>query len=387
MFYEHIRDLSLGYDSFRSGVGAVFRTHDAPSEQVVLPAQEGAKTARFVWRYAGKEYELSETLYDSYYRMYHSLPVGITLEENETKDRSWWEKLDDLFLTPVDGDTTLAGLAQSLREIGRKNNLSDDQMAEFIAAFVQTIPYDQAKTDRRERGQDGVSEKTTYPYEVLYDGTGVCQDKSYLAYRLLQELGYGVSIFLFPDPKDNHMAVGIACPQKYSNYDSGYCFLETTSIGNKIGMIPDISPDTRVATADVEIDAAGDDSAMSSYQPLGRVEVINVIPGKEYTGIINTIRTRDELNRLKTTVYGYKRDLKILDDAIVAEEVAVKKQGDALNSLKKKGEYDEYNEGVKPYNKLVTKLREHIAEYNALVEKSNTAVKRYNALGKTFYAN
>lgn len=380
-FREHLPN----QESFQSGVAQMLGIGKDFSGKATLPMPEGPKKVHFSWKYAGREYALDETLYDSYYQFYRSLPVGVALDRGSSQDRAWWATLDELFLTPVDGDTTITDLAQSLKELGRKNALSDDQMAEFVAVFVQSIPYDQMKTDRRARGQDGLSEKTTYPYEVLYDRTGVCQDKSYLAYRLLQELGYGVSIFLFPDPKDNHMAVGLACPKKYSNYDSGFCFLETTSVGNKIGMIPDLSPETRVATADIEIDATQTDQTESHFQPLGQVEVINVISGKEYAGIIGTIQTRDELARLKGIIFGYKSDLKTLSDTIAAEERSIKKQSDSLNSLKNKEKYEEYNEAIKPYNTLVSDLRGHITKYNALVEKSNTAVKKYNALTKAFY--
>lgn len=121
----------------------------------------------------------------------------------------------------VKGDSTFSSIAQGgLKELGERNNLNENQQIELVAAFVQSIPYDQGKTDRREVGLDGVDEKTTYPYEVLYDQTGVCQDKSYLAHRLLQELEIENSDLLFPDPRDNHMAVGVGC------FAAGVCELQ-----------------------------------------------------------------------------------------------------------------------------------------------------------------
>ena len=68
-----------------------------------------------------------------------------------------------------------------------------------------------------------------YPYEVLYDGRGVCGEKSELLAFLLKEIGYEV-VFFYNKP-ENHEALGIRCPIKYSQYvfnDTGYCFIETT---------------------------------------------------------------------------------------------------------------------------------------------------------------
>lgn len=357
-------------------------------EKPVLPAAEGSQTRRFTWSYQGKQYELDETLYASYDHFYQTLPTGVSLEEGSEQDQVWWAKLNTLFLTPVEGDDTVSRLAQELRVLGRQRGLSDDQIVEFVAAFVQAIPYDQAKTDRRQAGQSGIAEKTTYPYEVLYDQKGVCQDKSYLAYRLLQELGYGVAILLFPDPQDNHMAVGVQCPKTYSNYaSSGYCFLETTSAGNKIGMIPEISPETRVATADVVLEDIKADPSESRYRPLGRVAIINRTDGKTYTGIISTLKTRDELERLRQKIDAYRRQLKALDATIKTEEAALEQEQAKLEKLKQAERYEVFNQKVEDYNARVARFKKRIADYNTLVDTSNALVKQHNTLSKSFYGS
>ena len=64
-----------------------------------------------------------------------------------------------------------------------------------------------------------------YPYEVLYNGYGVCGEKSELLAFLLKEIGYGIVLFYYP--VENHEALGIKCP-KYSLDNTGYCFIETT---------------------------------------------------------------------------------------------------------------------------------------------------------------
>jgi len=291
-----------------------------------------------------------------------------------------------MFIAGAVGDDTIQVLAEKIRVLGEERKLNENQMVELVAAFVQTIPYDQGKLERRKSGLDGVTEKITYPYEVLYENTGVCQDKSYLAYALLKKLGYGVAIFLFPDPKDNHMAIGVKCPLQYSNYDSGYCFIETTSLGNKIGMIPDLIPQSRIATSDIQINTIDDSSAADDeYQPLGNIEILNTIDGKEYTGIIDTISTQRELLRLRKTIDVYKGELKALSAEIGSQEKDLDKMEKKMKSLKDDEKYDDYNDLVEKYNSLLSKVKKNIKAYNRQVAVNNAVVERYRVLANDFY--
>jgi len=367
----------------QSGTEGFFGKEEA--QLPALPAPDIPQKKNFIWKYQGKTYILDATLYASFYQFYATLPTGLSLANGEERDAVWWTKLNTLFLRPVPGDTTLTDIARAIRKLGEENRLNENQLVELVATFVQNISYDQTKTKSRETGLSGQDEKTTYPYEVLYSQKGVCQDKSYLAYRLLQELGMGVSIFLFPDPRDNHMAVGVQCPSKYANYNSGYCFLETTSTGNKIGTIPSLISNSRVATAQIHIGDVLHDQSESEYQSLGQVEVLNAISGREYTGIIETLKTRDELAKLKETIYAYKRELKERSVVISDEEKLLDQSHTQLAKLKRQEKYKEYNALVEPYNKLIAKLDRHTLSYNDLVEKSNQAISRYNKENKLFY--
>ncbi len=351
-------------------------------EAVKLPAPEGAKEQPFSWKYRGREYRIGQTLYESYYRYYASLPVGVP--DDGSSELTLRRAGNAMFMTPAEGDDAVRRLAEALRTLGKEQQLSDDRIAELALAFVQSIPYDQGKLDRRTAGRDGTTEKIFYPYETLYLKTGVCQDKSYLAYMLLRELGYGVSIFLFPDPKDNHMAVGIKCPAAYANYGSGYCFAETTSTGNKIGMIPDLIPGSRVATADIEI-AAAESGQGDGYQPLGHVEIMNESAGREYAGIVETIATQKEIERLKNAIAADKRTLKSEKAAIDAAQAELDKMMKKLNKLMDAGEYEEYNDLVKKYNKALDVLKKDIKVYNAKIASSNATIEKYNRLIRSFY--
>jgi hypothetical protein len=65
---------------------------------------------------------------------------------------------------------------------------------------------------------------TRYPYEVLYDNEGICEEKSVLLAYILRGLGYSVVLFDFPQ---QHMAVGVKSPIQYSYINSGYAFIES----------------------------------------------------------------------------------------------------------------------------------------------------------------
>lgn len=94
----------------------------------------------------------------------------------------------------------------SLNELVRQIKLltaNKDDQARIAISLVQNIPYDYSKLGT-------VSTNVRYPYEVLYENTGICEEKSLLLTYLLRELGYGIVLFEFK--QENHMAVGIKSP-------------------------------------------------------------------------------------------------------------------------------------------------------------------------------
>jgi hypothetical protein len=350
----------------------------AESVQPIFPAAEESQETLFSWEYQGEKYSLSETLYASYYRYYASLPIGITDDGSLSKSAKS-ERGNAMFMKSADGDDTIKQLAESLRVLGQQHALTDDHIAELVVAFVQAIPYDQQKIDRRDAGQDGATEKIYYPYETLYLKTGVCQDKSYLAYMLLQELGYGVALFVFPE--ENHMAVGIQCPAAYANYSSKYCFVETTSVGNRIGLIPELSSGSRIASSDHEIELSGE----NEYSELGKPDIENISAGKDYTAIADTIAMQKEIGDLKAAIVSSQATLKKAKASIDSNQQSVDDMLKKLKKLSSTGKYEEYNDLVKEYNDAVSSLTSEIHSYNAKVKASNALVTKYNHLIKEFY--
>jgi len=104
--------------------------------------------------------------------------------------------------------------------VGDIRNITNntDEQAKIAISLVQIISY----------GTDN-NYSEVYPYQVLYREKGVCGEKSYLLAYLLRGLNFSVALLNFNYP-DNHMAVGIKCPEA-SFRNSSYCLVETTSPG------------------------------------------------------------------------------------------------------------------------------------------------------------
>lgn len=100
---------------------------------------------------------------------------------------------------------------------------SKEDQARIAISLVQNIPYEE---DAFFDPQNPALWKLKYPYDVLYKDEGLCGSKSDLLAFLLKELGYEVVIFHYYS--ENHEAIGLRCPERYSFNHTGYCFVETT---------------------------------------------------------------------------------------------------------------------------------------------------------------
>ena len=99
----------------------------------------------------------------------------------------------------------------------RKRSITGDDQAKIAISLVQRIPNN---------GNRYVRTQTDwyYPYEILHNNEGSAADKSILLAYILNELGYETVLFEFP----GHMAVGVKSSSRYSFYDTGYAYIETT---------------------------------------------------------------------------------------------------------------------------------------------------------------
>jgi hypothetical protein len=99
----------------------------------------------------------------------------------------------------------------------RKRSVTGDDQAKIAISLVQRIPNN---------GNRYVRTQTDwyFPYEILHNNEGSAADKSILLAYILNELGYETVLFEFP----GHMAVGVKSSPRYSFYDTGYAYIETT---------------------------------------------------------------------------------------------------------------------------------------------------------------
>ena len=131
------------------------------------------------------------------------------------------EEIRQYYLKYIDDPAQKSDLDVLVRQIESGTPVQDDR-ARIAISLVQNIPYDFNKLY-----EVSVPGQTRYPYQVLYDNAGVCEEKSLLLAYLLRQLGYGVAVFRFD--AENHMAAGIQSPSAYAYKNSGYAFVETTS--------------------------------------------------------------------------------------------------------------------------------------------------------------
>ncbi|MCK9580005.1 MAG: hypothetical protein M0Q92_06085 [Methanoregula sp.] len=103
-------------------------------------------------------------------------------------------------------------LLTQFRDIRTSQNLSDDEYAELLAAYAQSLTY-KAIDDNPAK----------YPVETVYDKEGDCDDKSLLLAGLLSREGYKVALLLFEN--DKHVVVGIGSDDNLY-LDSGYAYVD-----------------------------------------------------------------------------------------------------------------------------------------------------------------
>jgi hypothetical protein len=343
--------------------------------QKPFPEKDGQVERKFDWTYKKQKYSLSLELYQSIYEYYKSQPKQYSYSGELPSD--WENQYYGMFLKNNENDRTIIDLAGKLRALGLKHGLSDDQIVEMTLAFVQTIPYDDAKA-KNILANTG-TESMLYPYELLYDQKGVCSDKSFLASALLREMGYGTTLFVYKN--ENHMAIGIQCPKEYSAYGSGYCYGETTTVGNKIGIIPDLDPANN-KTAEPKIIDAGVQSQENqpSLKKLSEVALFQSSIGKQYSGIVLTKKIESEIVLLKTKLSNLLSVIESQKQSILTSQSELAAIESDLKNHENDTNYEKYNVIAKKYNKQLEIYKADVKTYNNNVALYNKTVEMYNTL-------
>lgn len=124
----------------------------------------------------------------------------------------------------------LMHLAKQLDEDAAQLGYKGFQLAEYLTAFVQQLPY---KSDPYNYGYD----YPRYGIETIVDGGGDCEDKAALLVALLNTFGFDAILVEVP----GHMAAALSCSNcggYYNHNGKRYSFIETTYSGWCIGCVP-----------------------------------------------------------------------------------------------------------------------------------------------------
>ena len=177
-----------------------------PTDLYSGPAQR-----QYAYTFDGRSYLLDFSVYSGLNDYLSNLSrTYVCSPECPTDETQMRRYLDDQYQA-AELDKFL-GLIKS-RAAGREDR------AKIAISLVQSIPYDELSYTQG-RALD------RYPYQVLYDGKGVCGEKVRLLAYMLADLGYGTALLYYP--REQHSVLGLKCPAQYSHRGTGYCFIETT---------------------------------------------------------------------------------------------------------------------------------------------------------------
>ncbi len=178
-------------------------------------------TQNYTWLFAGVKWVWELNIPESLYNYYKEL------KRPSTNDFS-------VYVTHPGDDVYIDSLASELGRVARQNGYNMSETIQFIAAFVQGLPY---TSDIETTGHN---DYPRYPVETLADFGGDCEDTAVLLAALLDSMEYKVVIVAYP----GHRGIGVLGDQNtygiYWEHDGEqYFYLETSIGGWKIGEIPE----------------------------------------------------------------------------------------------------------------------------------------------------
>lgn len=169
----------------------------------------------FSWEYKGHSFNTELSYPISTYNYYNSLPKSKCFESCAIENPSY---------------PYLDYTAGVLKQKAAKYHFDDREMAEYVLAFVQSIP--------------GALDPTGYGYNrdgilTIIDGQGDCVDHTALYDGIMSHLGYITSMLVFYS--DRHMIAGVEIPRcAYTGYKGAsgikYVCAEATWPGVVLGV-------------------------------------------------------------------------------------------------------------------------------------------------------
>ena len=191
---------------------------DTPSDSQNYETGATSRSLKYVLR--GESGSINMKMYSGVYDELSSRPSPVACQRYGNDNSACNNvEMQQYYLQYLDDPLQKKELGVLVHLIEFKTTNQDDR-ARIAISLVQNIPYNYTKFYSTIR-------KTSSPYAVLYENTGVCGEKSLLLAYLLRELGYGIVLFSFES--ENHMAVGVKSPLQYSYKNSGFAFIESTT--------------------------------------------------------------------------------------------------------------------------------------------------------------
>ncbi|MEW6143076.1 MAG: hypothetical protein AB1597_08015 [Chloroflexota bacterium] len=174
----------------------------------------------YAWSYKGANYTWDLNLPESLYQYYKARTRLATSNYS-------------LYVTHPMDDQYINSLATKLSEVAQRKGYSLSETAQFVANFVQSLPY------TKDNVSTPFDDYPRYPVETLVDNGGDCEDTSILAAAILKSMGYDVILLDLP----KHVAIAIrgdtGVSGSYYTYQGGkYYYLETTGEGWGVGELP-----------------------------------------------------------------------------------------------------------------------------------------------------
>lgn len=336
------------------------------------PALTDPREATFACDYHGKNLTIIETLYGSLNEYYRTDP---------NKKSAYLHNHEKDFVFSYPKDSTIKDLAGKIASIGAADGLSADQTLDLSACFLQGIPYDDAKAARI-LGPDFARQPIEqviprYPYETLYDKTGICTDKTYLGAAVMRELGYQTAIMTFDAQK--HMSLGVAVPDGYGSFGTKYGIMELTGSGFLVGDVPELNPTAGLAINNFQTLPQGNgNTAVTTQLALSNPnELIPVSGGLVYDRIVARTATRQELETLRPQLVAAqaayvsaRAQLNSIEADLAAAEAAYRAKPSNASYAAYTSIYNQY---AYYYNDAQSKIN----QYNRLVNLYNSYVEKY----------
>jgi hypothetical protein len=322
--------------------------------------------------YHGKNLIVNETLYGSLYDYYRTDP---------TKKSAYLHSKEEDFVFTYEKDNTVRDLSKKILAVGAANSLTNDQILDLSACFIQGIPYDEAKASLilgPDFDQQAIADVIPrYPYETLYDKTGICTDKTYLGAAIMRELGYGVSILTFDDQK--HMSLGVLVPAGYGSFGTNYGIMELTGSGFLVGDVPELNASAGLAINNYETlhqdnITVDEEKQLKLATPSG---VIDLAGGSTYVRIIDRSATKIKIEHLKPQLTALQTTYK---QATLATQTAESNLATAEAKYKASQTNSTYAMYIKAYNNYLdsyNNAQAKINQYNKAVNLYNSYVEEY----------